>query len=212
MPKRTDDHSIALISQYASIGGLLRHYLASHARMEVLWEANTGEDGLRQCARKSPSLAIVSPNYPDMSGGQLARTLRERHPELRVLLFAGIMHPELVREMMDARIHGIVAARSPLPSLLTGVRVVLDGGCYFDGVAESMLHAPPPGVAPLSTRERLVLRLIAEGFSTKEIAGEIAVSVKTAEKYRERIMAKLDLHDAVKLTRYALRHGISALH
>jgi DNA-binding NarL/FixJ family response regulator len=74
-----------------------------------------------------------------------------------------------------------------------------------------MLHSPDKQSSPLTAREQSVLRLVAEGFSTKEIASALELSVKTIEKFRERIMAKLGLHDAVKLTRYAIRTGISSL-
>jgi DNA-binding NarL/FixJ family response regulator len=113
--------------------------------------------------------------------------------------------------MTAAQVHGVVAAQSPLPALITAINVLLEGGRYFDRFTESLFHAPSDTTAALSRREKEVLRLVAEGFSTKEIASELGICVKTAEKFRERIMTKLNLHDAVKLTRYAIRTGISSL-
>ncbi|HEY8899283.1 MAG TPA: response regulator transcription factor [Chthoniobacterales bacterium] len=209
MPLR--EKTIALATRYESIGSLIRHYLASNHRMNVLWQTSIGEDAIRQCRKKPPRILITSPIYRDYSGVNLAKAIRKQSPDVRILLYAGILHRDMVDQMMAAQVHGIVAAYSPLPTLITAITVLCEGGCYFDGITESMLHSPDKQSSPLTAREQSVLRLVAEGFSTKEIASALELSVKTIEKFRERIMAKLGLHDAVKLTRYAIRTGISSL-
>jgi len=210
MTRALSEKTVALASRFEAIGGLLRHYLTS-MDFPILWEALSGEESLRMCQKKAPKILIISPVYPDFSAPELTKAARALNPDIKILLFTGILHKDFVRQMIQAEVHGIVAASSPLPSLLTALDVLQHGGCYFDGVTESYLHASKETGAALSARERSVLRLIAEGLSSKEVASTLEISVKTAEKFRERIMKKLDLHDAVRLTRYAIRNGISVL-
>jgi DNA-binding NarL/FixJ family response regulator len=203
--------TVALASQYEAIGNLIRHYLTDHTEFAVCWETTNARDALRLCAKRPPNVLIISPVFPDSSSPDLTVAIRALNPDIRILLFAGVLHQDLVHRMIGAEVHGIVSASSPLPTLLTAIDVLMEHGCYFDGIAESFFHPPKEIYSPLSVREKSVLHLVAEGFSTKEVASELGICVKTAEKFRERIMKKLNLHDAVKLTRYALRNGISSL-
>lgn len=212
MPRSLPGKSVALASQFQSIGTLLRHFLVTEEKIDISWVANSGVDAIRLCAKKPPSVLITSPNFSDMTGADLVPTIRRDHPSVRILLFTGTLHRELVQGMMAMQIHGIVSARSPISALVTAVAVLKEGGCYFDPLSEPFLHAPKErNPHQLTNRERTVLRLVAEGFSTKEIADQLNIRFKTADKFRGHIMQKLNLHDAVKLTRYAILNGICPL-
>ncbi len=212
MVRSSPEKSVGIASQFASVGDLLAHFLATQERFFVTWKVNLAADAISQCGRKTPAVLIISPFFPDLSGMDLVLAIRRQNPEVKILLFTGTIHQEMVRGMMAAQVHGIISASSPLTSLVTALSILKDGGCYFDRVAQPLLH-PVPAAHPshLTKRERLVLRLVAEGFSTKEIADQLHISIKTADKFREHIMRKLNLHDAVKLTRYAIRAGISSI-
>jgi DNA-binding NarL/FixJ family response regulator len=206
-PKRT----LALASQYESIGSLIRHYVCETTEIAVTWETTSAREALALCEKQPPNVLIISPFFRDATAPHLAHSIREMNPDIRILLFAGVLHEDLVHQMIAAEVHGIVSAHSPLPTLLTAIDILLNHGCYFDGVAETYFHSSKPVCQALSKRENSVLRLVATGLSTKEVASELGIGVKTAEKFRERIMKKLNLHDVVKLTRYAIRNGISSL-
>lgn len=197
--------------RYRSIGDLLESYFLRQRHFSVPWQTSRASDTLEQCAANEPDLIILSPMLADLSGAELIASVRDQFPKVRTILFTAAIHPQILAEMMASHVHGIVAAQSPLSALLTAVEVVGSGGCYFDGVVESVLHGRKTTSDRLTPRERTVLRLVAEGRSTKEIADLLTLSVKTIEKFRERLMAKLEIHDVVRLTRYALRTGICTL-
>ncbi len=197
--------------QYQSIGELLAFYLKRNCRLAISWQTNRAEEILQFCQDNQPSLLVSSPNFPDMTGSEMVAKVRERFPAIRIVLYSATVHSQILAEMMEAHVHGIVAAESPLSTLVTAIDVVANGGCFFDSVAESILHRRKTTSDRLTPRERSVLRHVAEGRSTKEIADILGLSVKTIEKFRERLMSKLDIHDAVRLTRFALRAGICSL-
>lgn len=207
----TQPFSVGLGMQFESIGSLLKYYLISNCNLPISWSASLGADVLKRCTEAPPSILIASPQFPDASGAAIVRAIRETIPETRIILYSATIHPQIVAEMMDAQVHSIVAARSPLSALLTAIEVVKSGGCFFDSVAEPVIHRRRTTTSKLTPRERTVLRLIAEGQSTKEIAGHLSLSVKTIEKFREHLMGKLEIHDAVRLTRFALRTGVASL-
>jgi DNA-binding NarL/FixJ family response regulator len=157
---------------------------------------------------------------PGLNGFEAARRIHEQSPRVRVLILS--MHADLrfVNESLRAGASGYLLKESAFPDLVRAIRTAMSGKLAFsDKISEALArdyarrvgHEGGSAFAVLSAREREVLQLIAEGKSTREIAGDLNVSIKTVETHRRQIMEKLDLHSVAELTKYAIREGITGL-
>jgi DNA-binding NarL/FixJ family response regulator len=149
--------------------------------------------------------------FHDLSATDFLESCRKDLPHTRLVAFCRWGDTGVARKLIGAGASAVVAKDDSLGVLQIALSAVLGGGYYLAPSVEAALYRDRDEGAALTNRELLVLRLIAEGCPTKEVGSKLEISVKTAEKYRERIMHKLHLHDAVALTRYAIRHGIAAL-
>ena len=158
-----------------------------------------------------PDLIVADVFLPDMAAVPFFDGLHQHHPNSRLVAFCRWIEPSIAHRLLLAGVNGIALKEERLDHLRMAIRAVLSGGCYVPASLEQSLYAQLQGQRHLTERETEVLQLIAEGFATKEVGDKLSISVKTAEKHREKIMTKLGMHDVVQLTRYAIRHGIAAL-
>jgi DNA-binding NarL/FixJ family response regulator len=202
-----DDHPMVR----TGIRAALRHHLPD-ARIE---EAGCATEALEKLAAFRPRLALLDINLPGMNGLDLARRIRDRCPQVSILLVAAEADPWTVSEGMRAGASGFVAKSNSADLLPQAVRKVLAGETFLCPEASAALQraehydvarTEPPGPAVLSTREREVLRCLAQGENTKTIASLLQLSPKTVETHRQHIMSKLGLQSVAALTRYAVRH------
>lgn len=213
MPIRTlivDDHKLVR----AGLHLLLEH----EPEVAVVGEAETGDQAIRLCAELLPDLALVDLAMPGMTGWQLLEALRAGAPRVKVIILSVHSTEEHVVRALRAGAKGYVLKEAAPQELIAAVKAVQAGQTWLPSqlsrqVLESYVRriqsADPPNL--LTERQRDVLRRIAEGASTKEIAADLELSAKTVETHRAQIMAKLDIHDTAGLVRYAIRHGISQL-
>jgi DNA-binding NarL/FixJ family response regulator len=139
--------------------------------------------------------------------------MRRSFPETKTILLTQHDESQYVREALEAGAQGYVLKNQVASDLLLAIREVSRGQVYLSpGVSSAVMEAYPSkrekSKNPLTSRERQVLQLVAEGKSTKEVASLLGISVKTAESHRTRLMQQLDVHETASLVRYALRHGI----
>ncbi len=200
--------NVGIAFRYPIIGGLLAHYVSSIDNYSVTWQANSTEECMRECKRREPRLLVLSNKLPGISASELIGTIREGHPNVRVLLLVDLLTPFFVQQMVDARVHGMVSASSPMTSLQTAIAIVSEGGMYFDPICEAFVNSICPTLPSITPQETRVLRLVADGLPSKLIADRIGISVKTVEKHRERLMRKVGVHDVVHLTRFAWSSGV----
>ena len=185
-------------------------------RFEVAGEATTGQDAINVCLKTRPDLVVLDLMMPGLNGVEVMRRLRPDMPDLRVLFFSGSTREGLISEAFAHGAAGFVGKLRPWQTVLEALTLVAQGGKYYD---PSVAHLTDTrtrelnneGFERLTAREREVAQLIAEGGSTKEIAARLGVSAKTIDKHRTRMMEKLHLHDAVAVTRYAIRAGMVSL-
>lgn len=204
---RVSTIQVMLGDDQLAVRGLLRHFLEA-GDYQVVGECTGGAEMIALCAACRVDVLILDLGMQDLAFCQLVEDLKVHSPLTRILVFSRWMHPFLVRNCIVAGVHGIVFKNDSLGTLYQAVQIVSQGGMYFSPTVEQYRNA---GVHQLLTdREQLALCLIAQGYSTKEMAVSMEISNKTAEKYRERIMNKLGLHDAVKLTHYAIQAGLVA--
>ena len=195
---------------------ILRHSLRALLEREgltVVAEAEDGERAVEVVRKMRPDVGVFDLSMPRLNGIEAARRLADDDPAPRIVLLTVHRDVHYVRAALEAGITGYVLKTQAAADLLGAIRAVAAGGVYLSpGVSRPLVDAYVGGKGPrrdaLSPRESEVLRLIAAGRSTKEIAVALGISVKTADSHRTRLMEKLDIHEIAGLTRYAIREGL----
>jgi DNA-binding NarL/FixJ family response regulator len=180
---------------------------------EVVGEAEDGNGAVELVKRYNPDLALLDIAMPNLNGIDAAREILRVSPETRTILLTMFSEDHRLLEALRAGVSGYLLKTRAVEDLVRAIHDVVRGGVYLSrglsrDVVDAYLARKPLGRIELSPRERQVLQLVAEGKTTKEVAGMLGVSVKTAESHRGRIMAKLDIHETAGLVRYAIREGI----
>src|SRR5690606_23715262 len=145
---------------------------------------------------------------PRMNGIEASRTIKREHPGIRVLILSMHEDEEYVRPLMEAGASGYVLKRSATTELVSALRAAHQGHTVLAPELARAAFGRPPATDRydgLTEREIEVLKLIAEGLTNQQIADRLTISIKTVQAHRANIMDKLDLHDAVELTKYAIR-------
>lgn len=198
----------------------VRACLAHSSHITIVAEACDGEEALALARRFSPEIVLMDVNMPRLNGLAATVLLLKENPALRVLFLT--MHDQIdyLVEIMRCGARGFLPKGASPRELVAAIDKVAAGETCF-GVAETLRYlrryhpAPPceidPPIVALTEREREVVRLVGEGFSNREISQRLGVALRTIETYRERLMRKLDLHDAPSLRAYAAAALLSPL-
>ncbi len=203
-----DDHTLVR-------EGLAR-ILSESGECVVVAQAVDGLDAVEQAATHRPDVAVVDVDMPRMGGVEAARRIRAELPRTRVLVVTVHDEQEYVLHMVQAGVSGYVVKDAAVAELVQAIRTVHQGRSYFgpaasDAMAKQIQNPGRPLEDPyegLTPREREVFQLVVEGHTTKEVAGQLGIRVKTAENHRANMMEKLDLHSVAALVRYAARRGL----
>lgn len=176
-------------------------------------EASDGREAVRLARTLDPDIAILDVSMPMLNGIDAAHEIHRLAPRTQVILLTMYREEAYILEALRAGIRGYVLKDQAASDLISAIGDVMKGSIYLSpGISEAVVKAyksqsPTPG-EPLSSRERQVLQLVAEGNTTKQIAAILNVSVKTADSHRTRIMKKLGIHETASLVRYAIRLGL----
>jgi two-component system response regulator NreC len=197
-----DDH--ALVREGIGI-------LIARGGFTVVAEASNGQEALALASIHQPDMAVLDMSMPIMNGLETAQELRRVSPRTKSIVLSRHDGVDSVLAAMRAGVRGYVLKSQSVLELLQALNDVSTGGVYLSpGVSGAVVDAvrtnSSPVDDPLTGRERQVLKLVAEGYSTKECATILGVSVKTADSHRTRLMRKLDIHGTAGLVRYAVRH------
>lgn len=202
-----DDHAVVR-------DGLLA-LLAKADDMQVVGVAGNGRDVIELAQRTHPDVVVMDIGMPELDGVEATRRLRETHPQSRVLILSMHLSSEHVVRALRAGANGYVVKESAGEEVVEAIRAVSSGRRYLSHqISELMIDdflRDGVQVSPLdrlSLRESEVLKLVVEGHTSAAIAERLALSVKTVETYRARIMRKLGVKDTVALVKFAMRHGI----
>jgi two-component system, NarL family, response regulator NreC len=204
---------ILLADDHALVRHGFRMILAAQPDMEIAGEAGNGREAVELAQKLKPDVVVMDVTMPELNGIEATRRLIELSPRTRVLALS--MHKDnvYVREILRAGARGYLLKDSADADLIAAVRAVAKGEGYLSpGVSDAVLsdyrrHVTDP-LDLLTTREREVLQLIAEGKTNKEIATSLNLSVYTVEAHRGRVMEKLNLHSTGELVRFAVRSGL----
>ncbi|MGH9892288.1 MAG: LuxR C-terminal-related transcriptional regulator [bacterium] len=182
---------------------------------EVVAEASSGLQAVEVARKCRPDVAVLERLLPQLNGLDAARQIRSVSPATGVILLASAGEDDFVLDAFRDGVRAFVLKTQPVEDLLRAIREVSCGGIYVGAaLSNTFLETLRGGQRMtrelLSPRERQVLQLVAEGNSTKQVAALLSISIKTAEYHRTRLMKKLNIHGSVGLTRYAIRHGLTA--
>lgn len=213
---------VLLVDDHAMVRAGLRMLLSADPGIIIVGEAEDGAQGLHMARDLVPDVVLMDISMPDMNGIEATRHIRELCPSVAVLALTMHEDDQYFFEMLAAGASGYIPKRAAPDDLIAAIRSVRGGGMYlFPSVArllvQDYLHRVEPGghgersFDVLTERERQVLTLIAQGQSNQQIADNLVISIKTVNRHRENIMAKLNLHNRVELVHYAIEKGLIEL-
>jgi two-component system, NarL family, response regulator NreC len=206
----TDDHTLFRQG--------IRTLLSAEPDMEVVGEASNGSDAVAKAAETRPDVMLMDIGMTGLSSFEATRQLRKIRPETKVLFLTMYDDEDYLVECMEVGAGGYVLKDTPAPLLVSAIRDVNRGGSYLSPRMLAQLvddfrtriksTTRLPRFATLTTREKEVLKLLAEGNSVKEIASNLTLSVKTVEAHKFNLMRKLDIHNKSQLVQYAIQKKI----
>jgi DNA-binding NarL/FixJ family response regulator len=211
---------VLIVDDHALLREGLRALLKTAPDIEVVGEAADGQQAIEACSRLEPDVVLMDIAMPGLGGLEATLEIRKLVPRTRVLVLSQYDDREYVARFLKAGVAGYVLKQAAGSDLISAIRSVARGGLVLDPavarhvVGESGAPPEPAEGDPyeaLTDREKQVLRLVAEGHSSKEIAEALGIAVKTAMSHREHVMEKLGAHSRTELIRFALKRGVIRL-
>jgi two-component system response regulator NreC len=207
-----DDHKI--------VRDGLRALLKNQSGMEVIAEAGDGRSTVQMVQELLPNVVIMDIAMPDMNGIEATRQITATAPNVKIVALSMHSDKRFVAEMLKAGASGYLLKDCAFEELDNAIRAVIANRIYLSPKLADIIIKDYTRLFPktefsvfsiLTFREREVLQLLAEGKTTKEISSSLNISAKTVETYRKQLMDKLDIHSIAKLTKYAVREGLTSL-
>jgi DNA-binding NarL/FixJ family response regulator len=198
---------LLLIDDHPLVRDGLRARLSTVPGFEVVGEAGTAEEAVAQVEALRPTLALMDVGMRDTNGIDLTAQLLADHPDLLVLMLSMYDNPEYVQRALQAGARGYVLKDAPASEIVTAIEAVTGGGTFLSPAVSKRLfrnQAPRP---VLSMRESQILSGLAKGLSSKQLARDLDLSVRTVEAHRQNIKRKLNLEGQAELIKYAVEHA-----
>ena len=211
---------ILLVDDHKIVRAGLRAVIAGHPEMAVVAEAGDGRTAVELAAEVSPDVIIMDISMPGLNGTEATSRILESNPDARVIALSMHLERRIVLQMLGAGAKGYLLKDSADEEVIDAILAVAKNTTYLSPRISNMVmkdyvervsKKELSSISLLSSREREVLQLLAEGKKTKDIAALLNVSIKTAEFYRQQIMEKLDVHTIAELTKLAIREGLTTL-
>ncbi len=207
---------VLLVDDHTIVRQGIRALLESVPDIQIIGEAEDGKAAVEMAEKLRPNIMLVDISLPMLNGLEVTRRVRKKVPECKVLVLTMHENEMYVSQILRTGASGYLVKKTAVSELIMAIRSVHQGKAYFSPsiskiVLNDYLRKESKGDGPstelLSNREREILQLLAEGYSNKEIAVILNLSVKTVSNHRNRIMQKLDIHDITSLVKYALKQG-----
>ena len=187
---------------------------------EVVGEAEDGRSAVKLVKKLDPNAVIIDISMPELNGIEATRQIQHETPQVKVIVLSMRSDRQAVLAAFAAGTSGYLLKESAFKEMIIAIKVALEGRTYLspaiahvlvrESIEQWSVSTEPMGRG-ISSREREILQLVAEGRSSKEMAESLYVSVKTIETHRKQIMNKLNLHSIAELTKYAVREGVTSL-
>jgi len=214
----SEKHKIIIADDQRILREGLRALLSSDPELEVVGEAGDGQEAIHVVEKFKPGLVLMDLSMPRMNGMEAIKEIKKRSPETKILVLTVHKTDEYILATLQAGADGYVLKDSTNVELRMAIKNVLDGKFFISPAVSGKLIEgylgnkrplkPSTPWETLTSRERGILKLIAEGYKNKEIADFLCISVKTVEKHRANLMQKLDLHSVSALTALAIEKGL----
>jgi DNA-binding NarL/FixJ family response regulator len=203
-----DDHGV--------VAEGLRYVVEAQPDMEVIACVQDSREAVRLALESRPDVVLIDQAMPQLNGTEATHLIRERSPGIHVIVLSMYSNRAHVVGALRAGASGYVVKKSAAKEVVDAIRAVHDGRRYLskevaDVVIDQVAHSTKNPLELLSSRERQVLQMLAEGHSVANIAATLSLSPKSVETYRGRMMEKLDIRDVAGLVRFAIQHGITSL-
>ena len=206
---------VLLADDHVTVREAIAVLVDSQSDMAVVAQAGDGDEAVARARLVRPDVAVIDMSMPAMSGLEVIVALKDALPATRIVMLTRHGEYQIVQESLRAGASGYVLKQSASEELLHAIRTVANGGSYFDPlVAAKLTHhyatsAQPHGVGgeTLTAREEEVLRLLARGYSNKDVAAELTISVKTVEAHKANGMSKLGMTSRIELVRFGILQG-----
>ena len=211
-----DKVRVLLADDHAVVRAGLRALFDAQPDLEVVGEASDGESACRMTKELLPNVVVMDVSMPGLAGDQAAEQIKRDCPNVKVLALTIFEDKNHLRKLLKAGASGYVLKLATSDELIRAVRVVAAGGVYLDAVVAGKVVGDIVNEGPtkdraddahLTERELHVMQRVARGFSNKEIAAQLDISVKTVETHKLRSMEKLGLRGRAEVVEYALQHG-----
>jgi DNA-binding NarL/FixJ family response regulator len=213
--------SILLVDDHMVLRQGMRALLETERELEVAGEAENGRQAVDLAAKLQPDVVVMDIAMPKLNGVEATRQILKEAPQAKVLILSSYGDDKFVQELTEAGAVGYLTKQTAAPEFIKAVREAANGkSCFSSSIAERLFHRYRQAflkdgktrqqLTPviLTSREREVVQLVAEGNINRQVAADLGISTKTVEKHRQSAMNKLNIHDTAGLTRYALREGI----
>lgn len=225
---------VLLVDDHAILREGIRYLLSASGEVDVVGEGEDGVEALELVEKLKPDAVLMDIAMPRMNGIEATAELKKRHPHLPVLILSMYDSEEYVLPILKAGASGYVLKRAAAQELVSALKAVVAGQVILhpdvartvmENLGQAMPVASPtaastsertesgmhPMLEQLTDREREVLTLIAQGLTNQQIGEKLFISIKTVQAHRANLMEKLDLHDAVELTKFAIKTGLVSL-
>lgn len=208
---------VLLAEDHTLVRAGIRALLESLEGIEVVGEAADGREALRMAQAHQPDILLMDITMKELNGLEAAARLAKERPATRIIILSMHADQAYVHQALQAGAAGYLLKGSDLAELELAIKAVVRGDTYLSpavskNLVGELLNGKKPGASPLdglTPRQREILQLIAEGRTTKEIAGRLDLSIKTIETHRAQLMERLDIHDVPGLVKFAIRVGLT---
>jgi DNA-binding NarL/FixJ family response regulator len=209
--------SVFVADDHAILRDGLATLLAAHSDMEVVGTASNGREAVAEVLRLAPRVAIIDISMPELDGIEAARQILAVNPEVHVMILSMHAGSQHVFHALEAGVRGYLLKESASREVIEAVRIVQSGRRYLSprvaeivaqGVSDRSAVSP---LSSLSQREREILKLVADGYSSAKIGAMLHLSPKTVDTYRSRMMQKLHVSDLAGVIKLAIQHGLTSL-
>jgi len=210
--------AVLIVDDHTLVRDGIRALLALIADIEVVGEAANGREALEKVKKLAPDVVLMDLAMPIMGGLEATRRIRKRFPRTKVLALTQYEDREYIVPTIEAGARGFVSKTAAFSELASAIQAVYQGGSFLSPMAAAAvveecqqkvaIEGEKDSYQHLTDREREMLKLVAEGYTAKEIADMLVISLRTVETHKTNLMKKLNIHNKADLIRFAIRRGI----